>query len=356
MTRIIGAVIAIAIAIAGFFILHSRSQSYQTATVSRGPISQEVLASGNVASPDTINLQFQGSGRLVYLPVKVGDHVAAGTTLAQLDTSVAEAQLDQAQAAVAAQQAQLGSLQDGTRPEQLAVTQSQVDSDKTSLAQANQSIVNALQNAYTQSDDAVHNKVDQFFSNPRSFNPQISFASSNVQLQTTVQSERAIAEAALANWQDDLTRASMNDLSPAVNEAQSKLSGIAQLLSDANALLNSSISNQQASQSTISGWTSNIAVARANVNAAVTAITNAVTAQQAAAATLDRDQKNLSLQQAGSTEHTLDAQHALVQQAQANVAAINAQIAQMEIAAPVSGTITAVNVEMGETMSPSSSR
>lgn len=353
MKRIFFLVPVIVIAAIGFFVFRSQGSSYETATVTRGAITQEVLASGNVASPDTIDLQFQGSGRLVYLPVKVGDHVSAGATLARLDTSVMEAQRAQAQAAAAAQQAQLGSLQDGTRPEQLAVTEAQVDSDQTALAQANQAIINAIQNAYTQSDDAVHNKTDQFFSNPRSFNPLVTFSSSNVQLQTNVQSERAAAEATLANWQVDLAHISAIDPAPAVLEAEANLAAIMQLVSDANGLLNSAISNnQQASATTIAGWIASVATARANVNAAITTLTSAVTAQKAAAAALDRDKKNLSLEQAGSTEHVLDAQEALVQQAQASVAAIDAQIGQMQLMAPVGGTITAVNVERGETMAP----
>src|SRR3989338_5004021 len=57
--------------------------AYATATVQRGSILQEVLASGNVEAPTTINLQFQNGGKLVAIGVQTGDTVTAGETLAR---------------------------------------------------------------------------------------------------------------------------------------------------------------------------------------------------------------------------------------------------------------------------------
>jgi HlyD family secretion protein len=339
----------------GLYALNARHQSYVTAAVARGPITQEVSASGNVESTTNINLQFQNGGRLRSLPVAVGDAVTAGEVLARQDTSILNAQLQQAQAGVATEQAQLESLRQGTRPEQIAVTQSQIASDEAILAQANQSVINAIQNAYTQSDDAVHNKIDQFFSDPQSAAPQVSFTSSNSQLVSNTVSDRVSVGVMLAAWQKDvMSLEASSDLAPAAAKAQANLASVTKLLSEANAALNGAVPSGQASQGSVNGWIASVATARANVNAALSALTSALTAQQNAAAALDKDQKNLALEQAGSTGTAIAAAQAQVAQTQATVAAIQAQLSQLEIVSPINGVVTAVNNDVGEYVSAGS--
>ena len=150
------------------FFVGARNETFKTAPVTRGPITQEVLANGSVESPTTASLHFKGSGQLTALNVAAGDTVQAGTVLARQDTGILEAQLQQAIAAQAAQEAQLAVVEEGTRPEEIAVTQAQLENDKQALVRAQAGVVNAIQSAYTASDDAVHNKLVALYNNPRS--------------------------------------------------------------------------------------------------------------------------------------------------------------------------------------------
>lgn len=59
-------------------------------------LNSEILTEGNVASEDEANLHFQTGGKLVYLPLKEGDKVWKGQTIAKLDTFTIEKQLTQA--------------------------------------------------------------------------------------------------------------------------------------------------------------------------------------------------------------------------------------------------------------------
>ncbi|HUD02457.1 MAG TPA: efflux RND transporter periplasmic adaptor subunit [Candidatus Paceibacterota bacterium] len=350
----IGAGAVVILAIVGYYAFASHAPRYATAAVVRGSITQEASASGNVEAPTTIDLQFQNSGRLVSLGVDTGAKVSAGEVLARQDTSILSAQLAQAEAAVATQQANLASLLQGTRPEQLAVQETQVTNDQSALAQANQSVINAIQNAYTQSDDAVHNKVDQFFTNPQTSTPQVSFTSSNSQLISNVIADRESAGGMFPGWQTEVgSLGTSTDLSAAISEAQTNLTSVTQLLSDANAALNNAIAGQSANQASITGWIANVAIARANLNAAISALTSAVSAEQAAASALAKDQKSLALEQAGSTSATIDSQQAQVVQAEASVSVIKAQIAQTELVSPIDGVVTGVTGSVGETISPS---
>ena len=221
---VIGASIGVVLIIsAGYFWFRSSSTpSYSTATVQKGSLSQEVSASGNIASANMINLQFQNNGKLTFIGVRVGDKVKAKEVIARQDSSVLNAQLEQSQAMVRVQMAELASLEQGTRPEQIAVTQAQVKSDLTALSQADQSVINAIKSAYTISNDAVHNKIDQFISNSRSTTPSLSFLLANAQISNTVLSERVAIEDILSKWEKHIVNLTDvgTDLSAAEAEAR----------------------------------------------------------------------------------------------------------------------------------------
>jgi RND family efflux transporter MFP subunit len=343
----------VGIGVISYVTINSRSSGYITTTVTRTDLTQEVLASGNVASPKNIDLQFQNGGKVTGVFVESGHKVEAGQILVTLDTSVLEAQHAQALSVLAAQKAQLATILEGTRPEQLAVTQAQIASDQIALSQSEQSVLDALQNAYSVSDSVVKNTVDQFFSNPQT-NPQLSFVVSSTEAKKNVESERAAISLILATWSQDIASLiAQNNLLGAESLAQQNLRAVAVLLNDANAALSSGISGNQVSSTQLNTWMSTVATARTTINTAISTLTSATTARRNAEAALAKDQKTLALQQAGSTSSTISAQQAQVDAAQANVAALKAQLSQMRLLAPLSGTITNVNVEVGETVSVS---
>ena len=73
----------------GYSVLHPKAApvATQTATVSRGDVLATVSATGKVISPSDVGLAPLVAGTLASLNVKVGDHVSAGQTLAQIDTT-----------------------------------------------------------------------------------------------------------------------------------------------------------------------------------------------------------------------------------------------------------------------------
>src|SRR6185437_11239523 len=77
----------------------------QTSTVSQGRLQVAVNATGPITNPQAVPLSFKSSGTLTEIDVNVGQTVKAGQVLAKEDTSDLQAQVDQAQANVAAQQA-----------------------------------------------------------------------------------------------------------------------------------------------------------------------------------------------------------------------------------------------------------
>lgn len=90
----------------------------RTVTVTEGDIVESVSATGSTTSAGSLDLSFAGSGTIATVEVAVGDRVAAGDVLATLETDAASRQIAQAEAGLAGAQAQLAKLRQGLTAEQ----------------------------------------------------------------------------------------------------------------------------------------------------------------------------------------------------------------------------------------------
>ena len=338
-TQIIWTAIVIVTLLAGwYFFLRPAPAAEQTLLLESKPFIQQVSVSGKVIAAKEVDLGFSESGRITLVYVSVGNYVSQGTTLAVVENGDQRATLLQKEAALENQQAKLAALKAGTRQEEIAVAQSSVTRDT-------QALIDELQDAYRAADGAVHNTLDQFISNPRT-SPSLTFSVVDSNLKTSVESKRLTAESALVAWSGAVfTLSSSADLSQAASLAQSNLSAIASLLSDAGAAINRALTSTQIPQSTLDDYSAAVATARTNINASISAVTSAKSA-------LDASKKNLVLKAAGSTPQDISAQEAQVKSAAADVAAAQAQLSKTFISAPFSGIITVVDAKAGKIVSP----
>ena len=175
----------VVILIGGYFYFGKEADVGATLRIVPGDFVQKVSISGTVIAAKDVDLGFAANGRLVGVYARVGQYVGAGSILAEIENGDLVATLSQAQA-------NLASLKAGTRPEEVAVASAAVTS-------ATAALVDAVQNAYTTSDDAIHNKVDAFFTNPRT-TPKLAFSISNMTLQTIIERNRAVIEPVLLSW------------------------------------------------------------------------------------------------------------------------------------------------------------
>lgn len=102
------ALAVVALGIAAFF---SRDlvlgKPVDTVTVARGDLTQTVVASGRVASPQRVTIAAEIAGRVVAIPVKEGQSVHKGESLVRLDERDERAAREQARAAQGQAQARL---------------------------------------------------------------------------------------------------------------------------------------------------------------------------------------------------------------------------------------------------------
>ena len=136
MRRIWIIVIVLTVVVAASWIGYERfgkakaqaAPDYETITVGRGDIAFTVSATGSVLPEREASLNFQGTGTVADVAVKVGDRVKAGQVLAQLDTTDLELAVRQAEIALRQAEAQLKQLNQGPDASDLAAAQAALDS------------------------------------------------------------------------------------------------------------------------------------------------------------------------------------------------------------------------------------
>src|SRR5712664_21619 len=112
---------------------HGGAANYQTATITRGPVTQAVTATGTLNPVVNVQVGSQVSGNIVKLFVDFNSQVKAGQVVAQIDPALFQAAVTQAEGDVASAQAALELARlNGKRTQDLFArkTSSQADLDQ----------------------------------------------------------------------------------------------------------------------------------------------------------------------------------------------------------------------------------
>ena len=306
------------------------------AVVARGTVSQVVSVTGKVTPASDVQLSFDKGGRIAYVYHDVGERVYEGTALVTLENGDIVAQLAQARANVKAQQAKLQELKNGARPEDILV--SQVD-----VKNAQNDVTNDVKNAYVNADDAIRNKVDQLFSNPKGASPQFNFIIGDSQLKSDLETGRPTIETMLVAWNSSIAGVNQaDDLGLHITSAKNHLATIQGYLDRVALAVNTLSTGSSLTQSTIDGYKAAILSGRTNVTGALDSLT-------ASEEKLSSAQSKLALKEAGTVREQIDAQQAQVDAASASADNLAAQLAKTIIRSPISGIVTKQDAKAGET-------
>ena len=236
----------------------------------RGELVQEVNVTGRVKPLRSVDLAFAKTGRINWIRIEIGDRVVRGEALAGLKNSDIEAQLESAKASQRSAEAKLSELLAGTRPEEIRVQEVKVSNAERALEDEEVSVVDVIRDAYTKSDDAVRNKTDQFITNPQSADPDVDFPVTNVQLEINIEAGRVNTEELLSFWNTtlaDLTPTS--ELNIFIKDGRENLLAVKSFLEAVALAVNSLKASNDFPQATIDTYRSDVAVARTNVNTAI---------------------------------------------------------------------------------------
>lgn len=249
-------------------------------------------------------------GRIAEISVDEGDEVTAGQVLVRLDDALWQSKRREAEAAVAAAEANLARVRAGARPAEVAAA-------RAALAQA-QAERDGAQKALEDARRAL--------GNPQDLNLQIAEARTQVRL-AEQEVERAKAELGnaenLYGPEDFRTRAAR----AALEAAQAKLKGAQQYL----AVLADTRQQPLALQAQVHAAEARLRAAEAGVEAA---------------------QAALDALEAGPTPEEVALARAQLRQAQAALALVEAQGSQLTLVSPITGTVSTRSAQVGETAAP----
>lgn len=348
--RIIVPLLIIVLGAGGYFMFfRGNGAAYEVVPARVLDIRQEVSVTGRVEPIESVDLAFEKGGRVRTVNVKVGDRVLAGATLMSLDNADLFADRDQTEADRKAQQAILDQYRRGTRPEELAISEAKVKSAKSAVGDATSNLIDKISDSYTKSDDAVRNKIDQFFLAPRGPNPQIAFSLPDSKLKSELEQERFSIEKMLVSWSASLA-ATEADVPAALLEAKENAARVRAFLDKAALALSTLTASGALSQTVIDGYRTDVSSARTSANTALTNLTSAEEKLRIAEANLTISERELDLARAGKIPEEITAQEARVMQAEAKVRSAEAAIAKTLIRAPISGIVTEENTDPGETV------
>jgi len=351
----VGVVVLLAVAGGAYWYINSATPpAFGAVTVAKGNVVQSVDEPGSVLAENSAVMSFQEGGQLAHVYVSEGSNVSAGAVLADLDSAQLNAAVQQTQAAVsqanaglAAAQAQLSQLASGTRPQQLTI-------DESAVTSADQALGIAVGNAYSASDDAVRNQLDNMFVNAQSSNPAFLVPNNNAQgTVNSIQNQRVQIGTALTAWYAALNATSTGfDPASLSAMATTNLQQIQSYIDTIALVVNSANTSVSTPAVALAQYKGDLAAARAEIEASNSAISGDQSALTAA-------QNVLALAQAGSTPQTIQAQQAAVASAQAAVAQAQAAAASAQVAlghsslvAPFAGTVQNLTAQVGQVVSP----
>ncbi len=247
------------------------------------------------------------SGRIAEILVDEGDKVIPGQVLVRLDDALWQTKRREAEAAVAAAEANLARLQAGARPAEIAAARAALQQAEAERDGAQQALENAR----------------RALSNPQDLDLQIAEARTQVGL-TEQEVERTKADLADTEGRygpDDFrTRAAR----AALEAAQAKLDGARRYLEVLIAIRNRPLT------------------LLAQVHAAEARLKAAEAGVEAAKAALEA-------LEAGPTREEIALAEAQLRQARAALALVEAQGAQLTLVSPITGTVATRNAQVGET-------
>lgn len=324
--------------------LFGKEKLLDTVTVHAGGNDAVVSVQGTVEAAKNVALGFEGSGKVSWVGVAVGQHVQQGQTLATLSQGDLAAQITSLVALRDAAAIKLEDIKRGTRKEDIAVAEAQLESSKSQASQAQETLADTLADAYVKLDDAVRTKTDTFFSNPRSSSPQFTTIATDTQIRMQLESERLALESQLNALQ---TRTFSAPTGTEVQDIKALATRIRTYLDTIATAINLAKGYTSLSDAQIDAYKTAIATARTSVSAYISALTAAQTTYANLQVAVKTAESQLALKKAGATSEDIRAQEAQVRAANANIVSTQALAAKRTMNAPFAGLVTKVDVKVG---------
>ncbi len=343
------ALIMVAAIAIGAYLRSNKQAAPDFVTAEKGTIIQEVNVTGTLKAAETADLSFERSGKVASIDVKIGDRVTRGQNLIELTNADLLAQLTQAEANVKSQAARVAELKRGTRPEEIQIQENKVAAAEISLTDARRDLTDAIQDAYFKADDAIRNKIDKFFTNPRSQRPQITFQGVGLAIKADLEFNRLIIEQLLLSWKSLLDGINSDtNLTNILQTSKKNLGRIKTFVDTTAFAVNGLTSSAGLSEETIESWKTDAAENRNNLNSATQNLSGAEEKTNDSTATLNIALSELALDKAGATAESIMSAEADLVRTNAEAEAARVEIGKTVLRSPIDGIVTKQDTHLGE--------
>ncbi len=334
-------IIVIILGIIGFTTFSKNTGEVATIIVNKGQFKRQVSVSGKVVAAQSADLGFEQGGRLGSIQSPVGTFVKKGSIIASLENGDIRAELLQKEAALEREQAKLNSLIQGTRPEQLTI-------DKQAYRDATSALITAIRSTILDTELALLSDIDSnFFENGSSVNPNFLITLSSYAEEKSIENKRAAISEKIAFLKNNLTKITepyTNSSIQSINdEGLTVITSINNFIDDLSRI----IDNKNLSQTEKDSY-------QTTINSAAQTIATTLKTFQTANANWSSKRDSLSLSEAGTNSLDINAQMANVKASRADVESAQAKLRKTLIIAPFDGTVTRMNIKVGEIISSNS--
>ena len=347
----------VALAAGGYWYFRHNPQTWNQVLVELELATPEAQRAGIAASGfievRQVSVSPEVSGRIARLLVDEGDSVTEGQKLAEIDTALLDAQIAEAEAAVAMAQAQLARVQAGARPEDIAIAEAAV-----AMAQAQRDAAyQAWQDAITLRD------------NPQELELQIAAARTQlaaaeqriaqmVALKDAAELMASLRERQVQQAESGFDLRFETPFGTFSQHVEADEGTLRQVYAGWNLAttdvwsawvnLNSAIAARDAAQQNLD----DLLALRDNPQQAQVQVAQAEAAYRQAEAAVAVAQANLEQVRAGATEEQIQVARAGVEQARAALEALQIQRQKHIVRAPISGMVLERMVHQGENVLP----
>lgn len=361
-----------------------KAPEYTTIVVERGTLKQSVDATGKIESAETIDLNFKTTGRLKNVYIKAGDNVTAGQKLAELEAGALSSKVSDAQAKVNQAQADYDETLAGASAEDVIVSENTVEQkNQTLLAEKNslnnlklkrdtelqnlkETAITTLNNEVLTAEGAME-EIDNVLNDP---DAQATLSVTNTSALIMAETNQIATDDAVINSKSNINLISIyspdNDILNALDDLKNTLNLVATNLSNTLDVLSATITNTDLTETKLDALKTSIKTKQTSINTSKTSVQTAkanwtnkirtyedlITAAEddvkAAQAALDTSVAQLNLKKSPPRQFEINASKAKVDQARAALSLALANLNDAIIIAPVDGTVTKKNYNVGE--------
>ena len=321
-----------------WFLLRGDSEetlTENTTVATKGSILQEVSVTGRVEPVTSVNLGFEKSGRIVGVYTNVGDRVQAGTLLAEIESS-------SAQASVLESEARLAELKRGSRKEEFDVKEAEIAKYTQDLENSYSGIGDIINDAFTKSDDVLHVKTAGMFSGFKTSSYRLTYQVCDSQLDLNATTMRQKIEYEFDQWRNEVdaqkTHTDSASLESDLEVTNRHLTNVKEFLeaSTRTLTLDCTIAN-----TSLDTYRTNMNAARANITTALSTVNSKKQSLASLKLTILKAERELALLKAGASSEAIAAE-------EARLLLAKGELRKYRLYAPVSGTVTQTDAKIGE--------